>query len=603
MMTKLRERTGIVICIVIFAFVGLIIVEWGADFSGSGGSRSGDAVGVINGEKIGLKLFQQVLRNTARQQPDDQPVDQGALVREIWGETVSSVLLSQQIEKLGITVSDKEIALITRSQPPPVVQGLEVFQTDGEFDPAKYSHFLNDPTTFTNARNKSFVMQLEEQVRQQWLSYKLQRLLTETVQVSPPEIRHYFETQNQKIDAEYLFVPSAAVSDNEVQVSDGEVQARYEETREEYRHPDQVRMSFVVFQKVPNTKDSLGIYEEITNLRSEIESGADFEELARAVSEDQGTAENGGDLGTFGRGRMVAPFEDVAFALEPGQVSEPVNTPFGWHLIKVEERLNEDGKEEVRARHILLRLKASRETQEEIFSWAEEFRDRAQRESFESAVGAAGMQPNDSGFIAKDSPVPRLGVGTSWIVNLFLDSEIGTVSNVLEQDEYFWLAHLTDRRAKGVIPLEEVREAISRKLSNEKKSELAGQRLKAIRTQIEQGATFEAAAQAADLEVRTTDPFSRTESVPGIGQGNAFVGAAFRLKKGDVSEVVVMPRGAYLIRVVEKSSVDEAAFDENREQLAQQLLQQRQTEALQTWYAQMYATANIEDNRHFFFAF
>ena len=323
MMRKLRESTGFILWIVIFAFVGLIVVEWGADFSGSGGSRSGDAVGVINGEKIGLKLFQQVLRNTARQQPDDQPADQGALVREIWGETVSNILLRQQIEKLGITVSDKEIALITRSQPPPVVQNLEVFQTDGEFDPAKYSHFLNDPTTFTNARNKSFVMQLEEQVRQQWLSYKLQRLLTETVQVSPPEIRHYFETQSQKVDAEYLFVPASTVSDEEVQVSDSEIQGRYDESQEEYRHPDQVRMSFVVFPKVPNTKDSLGVYEEITNLRSEIESGADFEELARAVSEDQGTAENGGDLGTFGRGRMVAPFEEVAFTLEPGQVSEP----------------------------------------------------------------------------------------------------------------------------------------------------------------------------------------------------------------------------------------------------------------------------------------
>ena len=126
MMITLREKTGIILWIVIFAFVGLIVVEWGADYSGSGGERSGDAVGVINGQKIGLKLFQQVLRNTARQQPDDQPVDQEALVREIWGETVSTILVRQQIEKLGITVSDKEIALITRSQPPQVVQELEL---------------------------------------------------------------------------------------------------------------------------------------------------------------------------------------------------------------------------------------------------------------------------------------------------------------------------------------------------------------------------------------------------------------------------------------------------------------------------------------------
>ena len=149
MMRKLRESTGIILWIVIFAFVGLIVVEWGADYSGRGGSSAGDAVGVINGEKIGLTLFQQMVRNAARQHPDDQPADEGALVREIWNEVVSTILVRQQIEKLGVTISDKEIAFITRSQPPSVVRSLEVFQPEGEFDLTKYSQFLNDPSTFT----------------------------------------------------------------------------------------------------------------------------------------------------------------------------------------------------------------------------------------------------------------------------------------------------------------------------------------------------------------------------------------------------------------------------------------------------------------------
>ena len=603
MMRKLRESTGIILWIVIFAFVGLIVVEWGADYSGRGGSSAGDAVGVINGEKIGLKLFQQMVRNAARQQPDDQPADEGALVREIWNEVVSTILVRQQIEKLGVTISDKEIAFITRSQPPSVVQSLEVFQTEGEFDPAKYSQFLNDPSTFTDLRNKTFVMQLEEQVRQQWLNYKLQRLLAETVQLSPPEVRHFFETKNEKIDVEYLFVPSTLISDDEIEVSDVDTQRHYEENQQEYRHPDQVRMSFVILPKAASSEDSVDVFKEISNLRNEIEAGADFEELARAVSEDQGTAENGGDLGAFGRGRMVAPFEDVAFVLEAGQVSQPVFTPFGWHLIKVEERLEEDGKEMVRARHILLRMKASRTTQEEIFSWAEEFRDRVERVSFESALNASGLQANDSGFLAKDNHVPRLGMGTAWIVNLFLGSEVGTVSNVLETDDFFWIATLEEKRAEGVAPLEEVRERIVRMVRNDKKAELVGHRLEAIRTQIEQGANLKKAAEAADLEVRTTGPFSRTESVPGIGQGNAFVGAAFRLEPGELSDVVTMPRGAYLLRVVDRTPADEADYLNNQDQLTLELLQQRQTEALQTWYAQMYETAVIEDNRHFFFAF
>ena len=78
------------------------------------------------------------------------------------------------------------------------------------------------------------------------------------------------------------------------------------------------------------------------------------------MSEDEGSASSGGDLGTFGRGRMVAPFEEAVFALEPGEVSQPVLTQFGWHLIKLEERLEEDGEEKVRARHMLTDPKSVR---------------------------------------------------------------------------------------------------------------------------------------------------------------------------------------------------------------------------------------------------
>ena len=604
MMTKLRERTAIILWIVIFAFVGLIVVEWGADYSGSGSNPAGDAVGAVNGEKITLKQFQQALRIAAqRQRTSGEASDEDRLVRELWDEFVRNILVQQEIERLGIEITDKELALITRTQPPPAVQTIEIFQTEGVFDPAKYTQFLSDPTTYSDPNSKFFVMQIEEIVRQQWRNYRLQSMLKETVQVSPAELRQYFVDQNEKVEVEYLFVPSSSIPDGEVNLSAADLETYYREHADDYRHPEQVRMEFVAFPKIASAADSALVSGEIETLREEILAGADFETLARSVSEDEGSAENGGDLGVFERGRMVPDFERVAFGLEPGQVSEPVLTPFGWHIIKAEERLEEDGKEQIRARHILLKFSPSRQTQNTLSEKAEEFREVAENLGFEEAVGTTGMQARDSGYLQKGQAVLGLGRDTAWLVHLFFDSEVGTVSQVLENERFFWVAHLSERRGEGVAELEEVRQQVERQARAEKKAEICGRRLEEVRRQVLDGRSLDQAAAEENLEVRKPAPFARSESVPNIGRRNAFVGAAFRLEPGELSEVVTLPRGAYLIHALDKLAVDEDQFEAGREQLAQQLLIERQNEVLQTWFAQIYESADIQDNRHLFFTF
>ena len=604
MMTKLRERTAIILWFVIFAFVGLIVVEWGADYSGSGSNPAGDAVGVVNGEKITVKQFQQALRFTAqRQRTAGEPSDEDRLVRELWDEFVRDILVRQEIERLGIEITDRELALVTRTQPPPAVQTMEVFQTEGVFDPVKYNQFLSDPTTYSDPNNKFFVMQVEEIVRQQWLNYRLQSILKETVQVSPAELREHFEDRNELVEVEYLFVPSSSISDGEVALGAEDLEAYFQENAEDYRHPEQIRMEFVAFPKTASAEDSALVAKEIRTLRKEVLAGADFEALARSVSEDEGSAANGGDLGVFGRGRMVQAFEQVAFELEPGQVSEPVMTPFGWHLIKAEERLQEDGQEQIRARHILLKFNPSRRTQESLSKKAEEFREVAENLSFPDAVGVTGMQSRDSGYLQKGQAVPSLGPDTAWLVNQFFDSEVGAVSQVLQNDRFFWVAQLSERREEGVAALEEVRQQVERMARLERKAETCSRRLEGVRQQVLSGRSLDQAAAEENLEVRRPEPFSRSESVPDIGRRNAFVGAAFRLEPGELSEVVTLPRGAYLIRAVDKVAADEDQFQAEREQLAQQLLIERQNEVLQTWFTQIFQSADIQDNRHRFFTF
>ena len=154
MMTQLRQKTAVILWFVILAFVALIVVEWGADYSRTSHTSGAENVGVINGRPIGAQEFQTALKNVARQQSREQRQDQGALVRQVWDAMVRDRVLGQEMDRLGIQVTDKEVAYLTRMQPPQAVRDLEVFQTNGQFDQAKYTQFMGDPANLQNPTNK-----------------------------------------------------------------------------------------------------------------------------------------------------------------------------------------------------------------------------------------------------------------------------------------------------------------------------------------------------------------------------------------------------------------------------------------------------------------
>ncbi|NKB68075.1 MAG: hypothetical protein GKR89_13520 [Candidatus Latescibacteria bacterium] len=603
MMTKMRQSMGLVLWIVIVAFIALIVVEWGADYSGGGTGVDGDAVGVVNGEKIGLRQFRQALSNAAQQtRGNGAQSDEAGLVRQVWDVIVGQVLMQQEIERLGIQVSDLELARDTRMRPPAFVQtDIPLFQKEGKFDYAEYIRFLEDPATHANPNFQGFILQLEQIKKQELLTRKLQRLLMETVQVSPQQVRQYYADQNEKVSVEYLFLPASSIGDEEVDVGEADLEAYYQEHLSEFHHPDQVRISYVVLAKAATAADSAAVLEEIARLRQDLANGSDFADLARAVSEDESTAANGGDLGTFGRGAMVPAFEEAAFALEAGAISDPVLTPFGWHIIQVEERFEAD--ERIKARHILLKFNPSRSTEEALFNEAETIQLEAVQQGLAATVQARGLEVRDSGFVRLGSPVPGLGQGTTWLVNEFFEKEVGAVSRVGESGRAFWVAELAQFEPEGVSSLEDVRERIEPAVPGHKKAGVAVRKLAEAKSQTSGGGLEEVAAKLG-LEVRTADAFGRGDFVPGVGRKNAFTNAAFRLESGQLSDVISMaPQGAYLIRLVERAPVDEEGFQASRVAFEQELRQRQQGEAVQLWFAQVYEAADIQDNRHRFYTF
>lgn len=599
MMTQLRRNTAIVMWVVIFAFIGMMVIQWGANFSGKKRLGSADAVGIVNGEEIAIKYFRQILTNAARQREKGERQDDGALVREVWDALVRDMLLRQEIDRLGIEISDEELASSLFRSPPAGVEQIPAFQTDGEFDPGLYSQFLSDQRTYDQPRNKAFISQMERTRRGQLMNQRLQRLLLESIRITPSQVRQEFLDAQEKVLVEYVFVAVNAIGDDEVELSEEELQANYQEQLHDFEHPEQIRMGCVLFPRVPSQADSLEVAEEIGRIRTEIMAGADFAEMATAVSEDQGSAESGGDLGTFGAGRMVKPFEEAAFALATGEVSDPVETQFGWHLIKVEEKLKEEGEEQIRARHILLKHRPSPETADTLAMQVEQFVALARERGLEAAAQAEQLEVRDTGYLQGGGPVPGLGQGTTWVINELLNSEVGTVVRG-GVEQALWVAELTERRDAGAAPLDEVRPRVERSLLNDKKREKAGQKLEAVRREVAAGKDLAAAAAAAELEVQKTESFALSDYVPAIGRRNAFISTALRTEVGQVSEVVVQSRGAYLLRVLERTPADMSRLDEERAEIEQEIAGRRQEEALRSWFAQLNETAEIVDNRHLF---
>ncbi|MDA0746690.1 MAG: peptidylprolyl isomerase [bacterium] len=587
------------------AFIGLIVVEWGADYGGrQGGAPAGDTVGVINGQKIEHRQFDQELRaayQQAKAQNENAEPDLSRLIRQTWDQMIARVLVEEQIEKYQITVSDKEIDFINRNQPLPQIQNLEFFQTEGSFDPVKYAQFLDDPSTYSDPQRKQFVLNAEELVRQAMLTQKLQEMVVGGVKITAEEVRQAYIDKHEKVRVGYTGIQAASISDSLASVPDNEIQTYYNTNKDEFQQDAAISASFVSYPKEPSETDQTDIKAEIYDLAARIHDGASFADLARTRSDDPGSATRGGDLGFFRKGQMVKAFEDTAFSLAPGKTSQPFHTRFGWHILKVEERKGKGDSLQVHARHILLRVAPSRNTLDSLRMNAETFLDRADEKGFDAAVQEQGLTPQDTGFITAGSFFPLLGSHTASLVNFFLESSPGALSTTYDTDQGFHVFVLKAKRAAGPRPLEEVRSRILSKLQMEKKVALAQNRLAPVLSDVRSGKSLSETAKSHGLEYTETEPFSRTDFIPNVGGRNAFVGTAFRLSPDQISDVVATDRGAYILRLLERQSADEKDLQDERGPLAQQLMSQKRNEVLTAWFNNLKEKAKIEDNRHQFY--
>ncbi|WP_245772040.1 peptidyl-prolyl cis-trans isomerase [Rhodothermus profundi] len=332
--------------------------------------------------------------------------------------------------------------------------------------------------------------------------------------------------------------------------------------------------------------------QEALALKRQLEQGADFATLAREHSDDPGSARRGGDLGWFGRGRMVEPFEKAAFSAPIGRVVGPVATRFGYHLIEVTGRSNL----EVQIADLAMRLTPSlatlnriQERMEDLAYFAEDSGD------FEGEAQRMGLQVQEMRIEEGQQFLPGIGQSRA-ILNFLADADEGDISQVIELDDRFIVLQLVEVTPEGYRSFEEVRNEIRPRVLLEKKKEVQVARLR----QALQQHGFEGLAEALGTTVQTVTQLSYNQTlIPGLGREPRFIGTVFGLQEGETSDVVAGENAAFVVQLTRLYEPPPLSA-QMREQIRQQLLSQRRQQVLAQWLAALREQADIKDYRRRF---
>jgi parvulin-like peptidyl-prolyl isomerase len=598
-MSKMREYSKIFIIIVALSFIGLMVFEWGMDYSGMGQRQN--IVGSVNGRELTYDMFSDMFQNLyqAERSRSEQELTESQVANlrnTVWDRFVQQVLLEEEMERLNITVSDSEIVYQIRNYPLEEIKQNPSFQTNGQFDWDKYYASFSNPDVPW--------YQIEEYYRQQVLPFqRLQDIIVSTVRVSENEVYEEYVNNNQKVKIQYLEVPFSKFIDPDRVIPEEDVEDYYNDNLSEFQQKEGRKMSYVTFPLTPTSRDSQRVLSEFDEIRNRLEAGEDFNELANEYSEDPAVKTNQGRYDFFERGAMVKEFEEASFNGKVGTLVGPVETQFGQHLIKIEDKRVQDGKEQVKVSHILLKISPGPSTREKQESAAAFFAEDARMDGFTEVTTRESMDVMQTNFVEEDNQfIPGFGRNIQ-IYDFAFRNEIGSVSNLIETESGFHVFMLDEIREAGPRPLEEVKTIIESRLKNEKRKEQAKNFAVTIQEKIDQNKSFSQIVEEDEQSIvrfDSTAEFTIKASPRGIGLNNTFNATAFSLEPDQTSDMVETNRGLYWQQLLAKTEFDSAQYEIRKELIRGQLMNRKRNQAFTSWFEYLKDNADIEDNRKLF---
>ena len=608
LMTSMRERMHVVLWVLLALF--LLSMTIGGLVGGAniidqlfGNVNPQTTIAQINGENISPDRF----NNLVNQQIENSRIS-GKKVNDLeihrarnsaWDNLVQDVLVSQEVKRLKISSTDDEVMYHLENNPPPFLQQNQSFQTDGSFDWTKYREALSNP------QGNEWVP-IESFMKNTFIpNYKLQKMLDESIIITEKEIRDEFVKRNTEYTASGIHVTSARVPVEESEPSEAEILNEYKQNQSKYEHQELRSVSYVSWKKSASKEDSIATNELALTLLKRAKSGEDFSNLANEYSMDPGNqGTKGGDLGWFKKGRMVKPFDEAAFSSKKGSIIGPVASSFGYHVINVrDKRKDKDGKDEILASHILLKVDMGPTTLSNMKRDATLFSYDAQDNGFSKAVDDHGLQTSEqikmdnTGFTIKG-----LG-GLRSAIRFAFNSKVNDVSNILENDQYFAIFKLDSITPPGTRTLAEVESQIKNTLKKIKVNTGTLEDANKILIKLSSSdlSLEELVESDTDIDGFKKETKTLYQGFQSIGRSNYVTGALLDAEPGTLLGPLETRLGHVIIEVIDIADFDSTEYDTQRDLLQKTVFNRKQGLHFQSWIDGLKDNANIVDNREYYY--
>ncbi|MBN2543956.1 peptidylprolyl isomerase [bacterium] len=597
-MNKLRKRMKTIFWITAIIFVVYVVIQWGMNWLGRSQQQdtSKQVMGEVNGKEISTTLYQRALDQSRKNVIDrgDEYTDQteSQLMEQTWNEIVNRMLLEKQFQSKEVKLGENEIYEILKNNPPDVVKRHEAFQTNGTFDMQKFQQALLNPEVDWRPVENFLTSNVPYD--------KLKQLIESMVFLTNPEIKKEYIDRNEQVNVNFMKINPIEMENIEIDTTDEAIAKYYEENKDEFSEKPSVIMDYVTFPIQPSRSDSQEVQTKLNMIYQRLEDGEDFANLAMQFSQDRGTAQYGGELGYFPRGQMVPEFEEAAFSLDSGAVSEPFETSFGWHILKVLDKKVENDMEMVNAAHILITLTSSNLTVDSIRTMADSIYRVAQEVGLDSAAELTGLaEVNTTTPIYKKNNIEGIGFHTG-LLDFAFSADEGDVYPVVAGDDAFYVYELVKRHNGGIPPLEDIKELVKDKMILAKKTEYAMGIMEKAYQALKGGADFHEVADSLGIEADSTGYFNRKDFVNNIGFDPVFKGTAFALNEDHpLSDIIEGDLNTlYIIEFINKKPADFSAYNQQRTAILQEIYRNRRTGAYNSWFRNLREEANITDNRY-----
>jgi peptidyl-prolyl cis-trans isomerase D len=583
--------------------------------------------------EISLEEFQQQytdtiaeLRNNYKQDITEDMVKRLRLPEKVLDQLIGQYLVLREAKKLGIRVDDSELMMIIASN--------QAFAPGGRFDPRLYQEWLYQ-------RGKT-AAGFEYELRNDIIQRKLQFLLQDFVKVSDAEVKEAFRKQYEAMNVAYIsftpqeFMQPGKVTEPEMQkyydqhkveftippqyraqyltitpadlaktikVTDAEIQQYYEMNQSEFATPEQVHARHIIVQLPENAtpQQQQMAQNKISQALTRIRSGEDFAKVAQEMSED-GAAKKGGDLGFFGHGEMDQTFEQVAFSTPIGKVTDIFQTKFGYHIVKVE------AKKEARTQPLAeVKATISKKLAElNAETKAQELADEILKESISTPnlpeLAKKYIFPiADTGFLSGNG-TSGLGANPEFLKTVE-NLAVNAIGGPVKTEKAILVVQLKEKKDATIPTFAEVKEKIRIQLALADAANIANLKAKEAQALAQKGTDLAEVAKQVGVQVKSPEPFTFFSHVQQENASREFAATAFLLPPGKTSGLIEdrdqntgSLRGYYILKMLERSGIDEGKYLAEKDKVTKALIQIRQKQAFQEWITTLTKRANIKRN-------